>query len=162
MISMNHSCRCTQLHWKPVIMYVIVIIWDALIEEIEVFIAKVSEGESVMCLGLLGESIDLVDDHVRHGTSSLVTLVDVSTSVKSNEVISPLAVSGGHGGNSSHGTSTHAVVVFLMSLNILTKLNLAMSIEVKFSVEDEFRWALSLRDATFEGEYVPPENLGIH
>ena len=33
-----------------------------------------------------------------------------------------------------------------------------MSVEVQFTVEYDFRWALRLRDATLQGKYVAPEH----
>ena len=52
----------------------------------------------------------------------------------------------------------HAVIMFFVCLHVLTEFHLAMSVEVQFAVEYDFRWALHFGDATLQGKYVAPEH----
>ena len=62
----------------------------------------------------------------------------------------------------TNGTCLYAVVMLFMSLYVLTKFHLAMSIEVQSAVENNFRWALSLRHAALEGKHITPKHRSIH
>ena len=45
-----------------------------------------------------------------------------------------------------------------MCLYVLTEFHRAMSVEVQFTIEYDFRWALCLGDATLQGQHVAPEH----
>ena len=45
-----------------------------------------------------------------------------------------------------------------MYLHIFTKFHLAVSIEVQFAIEYDFRWTLCFGHATFEGKHGAPEH----
>ena len=48
--------------------------------------------------------------------------------------------------------------MFFVCLHVLTKLHLAVSVEVQLAVEYDFRWALCFGDATLQGKHVAPEH----
>ena len=52
--------------------------------------------------------------------------------------------------------------MFFVRLHVLTELHLAVSVEVQFEVEYDFRWALCLEDVTLQGEHVAPEHGCIY
>ena len=104
----------------------------------------------------------LVAYEVGHGKGSPVAAADTPPCVKANKVVTALNIASGMGGNGANSANGQAVVMFLMGLNILTKLELAMLVEVWFAIEDDFSGAHGVRDAARDNKHVAPEDLSIH
>ena len=105
------------------------------------FTILIGEGNSFGGFGSAGEAMDLISNRGRHGQRGPAATVDPASRIEVEKIITTSIITGAET-NGTQGTCLHVITVFLMGLHILTKLNFAMSIEVKFAVENHFGWAL--------------------
>ena len=65
-------------------------------------------------------------------------------------------------GNDSDGARLRVIVMFFLCLHMLAKFHLAMSVEIQFAVEYDFRWTLRLGDVTLQGEHVALDHSCVY
>ncbi len=75
------------------------------------------------------------------------------------EIVPTLLIAGGAESESADGTSLHGVVVFFMSLDILSVLDTTVLGVVDTKASDDGAWAERLGDAEAMGKSVEPENI---
>jgi hypothetical protein len=80
--------------------------------------------------------MNLINYLARHWQRSPVFTVYTPPGVETDEVVTTLIVARWAGGDGTNGACLHAVVMFLVGLDVFTKFNFAMGIEVKLAVED--------------------------
>ena len=96
----------------------------------------------------------LINNLLWHGQGGPVSTINPPTSVKADEIVTPLSVSGGSGSNGTDSVGTHPIVMFLVSLNIITKFDSAVCVEVKTAIENDLGGALCVQNAPLSGNML--------
>ena len=137
-----HSC-VRLIKWEIVFITV-----EVSVEDVQVFTGSVSEGKSFGCFLPTCQTVNLVNNPLRHGQRCEAATVNAASSGKIQEVIRVVSVCWPKS-DSSNCTTVHGIVMFFMSLYVVSQSNLAVSMNIKGTIHNEFSGTLSLRDATF-------------
>ena len=103
----------------------------------------------------------LVDDLIGREKFGPVVVVYALSDVKDDEIIATLGITSWSCSDGANSMCVHAVVMFLMSLHILTKFQFVAGIEIHLTTKDDLQWTLSGGDASWQNKHVPLEDTMI-
>jgi hypothetical protein len=145
--------------WGRVV-FVVGVIVVIIMRVIRVWLAMAIEKNQTR-VGFLtpGKKVHTVLDFVGHRKWRGVETIDHTTAVETEEVKASLSIPRGTKGESANGTWSHSVVVWLMSLYVLTEFKFAVAIVVNSLTGHNSAGAERDRDAIRGGKCVQPEHF---
>ena len=111
---------------------------------------------------LFGEFVDAFDDFRGHGHGCPMIAIESATCRQTEKIVTTLFVSGGTKGESSNRASLHAVVVWFVCLDVLSKLKLDVVVVVDGRTDNNCAWTHRVGDATACRKTVQPKAAVVY